>query len=117
MRSPASIPSLVPSYDVTVHVVLDDFGKLGRSYREADEDAADLETVINDFLTGQYIKPQRVVAFNTAEGWARAVSEDVAWEILKRAVEVGSPLPRGTREFVVYHVGEDETLRAENAIL
>jgi len=58
-----------------------------------------------------------VVAFNTAEGWARDVSEDVGWELLKRAVKLGSPLPEGTREFVIFHVSEAETLRAESAIL
>ena len=31
-------PSLVPSFDVTVYLVLDDFGKLGRSYLETDEE-------------------------------------------------------------------------------
>ena len=28
-------PSLVPKFDVTVYLVLDDFGKIGRAYREA----------------------------------------------------------------------------------
>jgi hypothetical protein len=37
MRSASSTPSLVPDFDITVHIVLDDFGKLGRSYRETDE--------------------------------------------------------------------------------
>jgi hypothetical protein len=39
-------PSVVPSFDVTVYLVLDDFGRLGRSYLETDEDSADLETVV-----------------------------------------------------------------------
>jgi len=30
----SATPSLVPHFDVTVHVVLDDFGKTGRAYRE-----------------------------------------------------------------------------------
>ena len=37
MRSPSIAPS---GFDVDVYVVLDDFGKLGRSYRETDEEAA-----------------------------------------------------------------------------
>ena len=43
-------PSLVPSsaFDVTVYLVLEDFGKLGRSYLETDEDKADLETVMRN---------------------------------------------------------------------
>jgi hypothetical protein len=49
-------PSLVPSGDTeTVYLVLDDFGELGRCWREADiETAADLETVIGDLLKGEY---------------------------------------------------------------
>ena len=40
MRS-TSGPGLVPSsFDVTVHLVLDDFGKFGRAYLETDEGKA-----------------------------------------------------------------------------
>jgi hypothetical protein len=35
---PRSTASLVPHFDVTVHIVLDDFGKAGRVYRETDEE-------------------------------------------------------------------------------
>jgi hypothetical protein len=69
--------SLVPGFDVAVHVVLDDFGKAGRAYRETDERETSLETVIDDLITGQFNNPVRIVAFNSAEGWSRDVSEDV----------------------------------------
>jgi hypothetical protein len=93
-------PSLVPRFDVTVHLVLNDFGQLGRAYLETDEDQADLETVISNLLQGQYRSPKRVVAFNTAEGWARDVSEDLAREVVGRCTAEGKPLPEGTRKFV-----------------
>jgi hypothetical protein len=64
-------------------LVLNDFGKLGRAYLETDEDQANLETVISNLLQGQYRLPKRVVAFNTSEGWARDVSEDVALEVVE----------------------------------
>jgi hypothetical protein len=55
-------PSIVPAdEDETVCLVADDFGKLGRAWREADYEATDLETVIQDLLTGQYRNPVRVV--------------------------------------------------------
>ena len=117
MRNPVATPSLVPSYDVTVYLVLDDFGKLGRAYRETDEEDTDLETVIANMLTGQYTNPVRVVAFNTAEGWSRDVSEDIAWEALKRSVTEGKALPASTRAFASFHIGESETVMAENALL
>jgi hypothetical protein len=33
---------LAPDFEVTVHIVLDDFGKAGRAYRETAEEAADI---------------------------------------------------------------------------
>jgi hypothetical protein len=107
----------VPSFDVTVYLVLDDFGEIGRAYREADEEACDLETIIKGMLSGEYKKPVRVVAFNTLEGWSRDVSEGIAWEVLKRASEQGITLPSPTHTFIVYKVGENAALRAENALL
>ena len=32
-------------------------------------------------MGGQYSCPLRVVAFNAAEGWARDVTEDIAWAV------------------------------------
>jgi hypothetical protein len=109
---PFSTP-LVPHFDVTVHIVLDDFGRAGRAYRETDEAQAGLENVIDDLVTGQFNKPVRVIAFNTAEGWARDVSEDVAREVMKRVAERGRPLAASTRQFVETYVDEDELMRAE----
>jgi hypothetical protein len=117
MLAPNNTPSLVPAFDVTVHIVLDDFGKAGRVYLETDEEDAGLEAVIGNLSTGQYNNPVRVVAFNTAEGWSRDVSEDVAWELLNRLVKEGNLLPAATRGFVEFHVGEDETLRAEAGLV
>jgi hypothetical protein len=117
MRNATSSPPLAPSLDVTVYLVLDDFGKLGPAYRKAHEDSSDIEAVIEGMLSGQYTKPLRVVAFNTAERWGRDVSEDIAWEVLKRAVEQGVTLQSSTYAFVASMVGEDFALRAENALL
>jgi hypothetical protein len=65
---------LVPLFDLTVHIVLDDFGKAGRVYRETDEQGASLDSVVDDLLTGQFNNPLRVVAFNTSEAWSRDMS-------------------------------------------
>jgi len=92
-------------YDVTVHVVLDDFGKLGRAYREVDEANADFETVVSSLIAGQYSCPQRIVAFNTAEGWARDVSEDVAHEVQDRARLEYVELPAATAAFLERELG------------
>jgi hypothetical protein len=115
MRDEAA-PSVVPSFDMTVHIVLNDFGQLGRSYLETDEENATFDMVVQWMLQGQFSRPLRVVAFNTAEGWSRDVSEDVAWEILRRASSECRSLPDATHDFAVFHVGENEVLRALNAV-
>jgi hypothetical protein len=106
----------VPSFDVTVHIVLDDFGQAGRAYRETDEERADLEEVVDNLLSGQFNNPLRVIAFNTAEGWSRDVAEDVAWELMRRVTKIGSPVTTASRNFVAFHIGEEELLRAEAAL-
>src|SRR3981081_3517078 len=96
--------SLVPQDTPTVHLVLDDLEPLGRVYRETDQAEADRETIISNFLTGQFYKPLRVVAFNLGEGWVRDVSEDVARELIARAHAEDADLPEATRGFIERHV-------------
>jgi hypothetical protein len=85
MRRSNWTPSIVPNGDdATVYLVADDFGKTGRAWAEADYETADLETVIQDLLSGRYSKPIRVIAFNTAERWSEDVSTDVAQELRRR---------------------------------
>src|SRR5438105_4831420 len=85
MRRSHWTPSIVPNEnDETVYLVADDFGQHGRAWREADVETTDLETVIQDLLTGQYKNPTRVVAFNTAERWSEDISADVAQELRRR---------------------------------
>jgi hypothetical protein len=95
MRKSNWTPSIVPNgNDQTVYLFADDFGKIGRAWRETDLEATDLETVIQDLLTGQYNNPIRIVAFNTAERWSEDVSEDVARELRSRCdLEMRDTLP------------------------
>jgi len=53
----------------------------------------DLETVIQDLLTGQYNNPIRVIAFNTAERWSEDVSEDVGHELRRGCDPQGRDIP------------------------
>jgi len=64
-----SAASIVPAFDVAVHIVLDDFGKDDRVYLETDEADVTFETVIEDLLTGQYNSPLRVVASTRLRMW------------------------------------------------
>jgi hypothetical protein len=103
-----SAAPLVPHFDVTVHIVLDDVGKAGRVYRETDEEDTTLGSVVDDLLTGQFNNQVRVVAFNTSEGWSREVSEDVAREVLRRVAGRARPLAASSRKFVETYVDGDE---------
>ena len=40
-------------------------------------------------VEGQYSHPVRIVAFNSAEGWCRDVTMDIADELRRRYVEFG----------------------------
>jgi hypothetical protein len=100
MRTPT--PPLAPDqqpHDVTVHIVLNDFGQLGRAYVETDEAAADVQTVVNKINDGEYSNPIRVVAFNTAEGWSRDVTDDIARALLDREAREAD-LSESARRFV-----------------
>ena len=83
-------PSIVPEgADHDTYLVLNNFGRIGCSWRETDVDKADRETLIRDLVEGQYGHPVRIVAFNTAEGWSRDVTMDIADELRRRYIEFG----------------------------
>jgi hypothetical protein len=101
MRSSDWTPSIVPSGDhQDVCLVVDDFGRRGRAYCETDVEATDLETVIQDLLDGQYSNPVRVVSFNTAEGWSRDISANVAGELRRRCDLQMRDIPSNILDFI-----------------
>jgi hypothetical protein len=83
-----------PNDDVTVYLVEEDFGQHARGFVKTDAAEADRETIIRNLISGRYTAPLRVIAFNTAEGWSRDVSEDVANEVLDRAFDADEMLDR-----------------------
>ena len=100
-----SSPSIVPDQDDRdIYLVLDDFGgRLGRAWPETDEERTDREIVITDLMTGQYSNPVRVVAFNTAEGWSRDLSEEIADELLRWYAEQDREVPPSLEDFIERH--------------
>jgi hypothetical protein len=106
MPRTSSTPSIVPNGDDSdVYLVVDDFGRNGRVYRETDVETAELETVIVDLIEGQYKNPIRVVAFNTAEKWSQDVSADVAHELRMRCDLQMRDIPFFLQGFVDRHEG------------
>ncbi len=79
--------------------MLNDFGPFGCAYVETDEANASERDVISNISSGHYSKPIRVVAFNTAEGWSRDVTEDIAEALLERDASEGD-LSESAKAFV-----------------
>jgi hypothetical protein len=111
MRKFSWTPSIVPrDDDQTVYLVVDDLGRLGRVWREANVDTTDLETVTLDMLEGQYSNPIGVFGFNPFDGWSQDVSADVAQELRRRCDLQLRDVPGSIVDFVERHEGRDRQL-------
>ena len=95
------------SNDVTVYMVLNDY-RTGLAYVETAADEADRETIIRNFLSGQYSNALQVISFNTAEGWSQDVSEDIVSELLERAIDGDDTLSEATKRFIDRHISPGE---------
>ena len=75
-------------------VLLDAFGVwTGRAWRQTDDDVGTYrDMLIRDLLHEVYIHPVRIVAFNTAEGWSRNITTEIAAELKQRRDE-GENIP------------------------
>jgi len=95
------LASLVPDNTQSdIYLVLDAFGpRSGRAWRETDEEEANR---VSNLLEGQYENPVRIVAFNTAEGWSRDVTVEIADELRRRFVEYDE-VPVSLLEFLEAH--------------
>ena len=70
-RSPSIVP---PEANQDTYLVLDDFGgRLGRAWRETDEEDTDRVTLIRDLMDDQYSHPARIVAFTD---WLHEIKYD-----------------------------------------
>jgi hypothetical protein len=105
MAKTVQTPSIVPDAEQYVYFVLDHLGRGGHIWPEAEADTTDLETIVVDLLAGQYKNPIRVVGFNTAEGWSRDVSADVAQELRRRCDLQQRDIPFFLQDFVDRHEG------------
>jgi hypothetical protein len=107
---PKSLPLApgAPSDDRTIYIVLDGFGNIGRAYRETAESEADERTTIDNFLSARYLRPVRVVAFNTDDHSSWDVSEDIAHSVAEWARRQCRKLSEGTRRFLEEHLTEAE---------
>jgi hypothetical protein len=103
--SPVMPRSVSDSDDPTVYLAMSDFGEHGRAFVETDITKAGRDAIVRNLLGGQYRNALRVVAFNTVEGWARDVSEEIANEILEGAHFADVNFSDCTKRFLERHVG------------
>jgi hypothetical protein len=99
MRSSPPIAPNVQEQDI--YLVLDDFGILGRAWRETDEAGANRSTLVRNLFDEQYENPVRIVAFNTAQGWSRDVTDEIANE-LRRLCDK-TEIPASLEDFLEEH--------------
>jgi hypothetical protein len=101
MRKSNWTPSIVPrDNDQNVYLVVDDLGRLGWVWREAEFENTDFETVVQDLLDGQYTNPIGVFSFNTMQGCSRDVSDGIARELRRRCDLQLRELPSSLQDFV-----------------
>jgi hypothetical protein len=98
----------LPNNDADFYLVIEGFGARGPSFLETDLAQADRNTIVRNFISGQYEDALRVVSFNVAEGWSRDVSEDIAGEIIDRAYDADETLTEATKRFIDRHMTPGE---------
>ena len=74
------------------------------------EAEADEASIIENILNGEYSHPLRVVAFNTTEGWARDVTEDIARAALSKTQSEHRSISIVTQDFLARTLGVDASL-------
>jgi hypothetical protein len=79
-----------------------------------DEEKGDRETLIRHLIDGEYEHVVRIVAFNTAQGWSRDVSTEIAREVVERARAQGEDLTGPVRRFVDWELERAERQRASS---
>ena len=109
-QSVASPPLAPVGFDFDVYIVLDDFGSLGRSYRETAEEEADRESLIRDLMGGQYNNPTRIVCFNTAQGTSRDATLEIVQEIQDRVSLKSEEISPGLRDFIEWELERSKRL-------
>jgi hypothetical protein len=101
-RSWSIVPRVNEDKDRDVYLVLDTFGEMGLAWRETDDADTERAALVRDLLDGQYEDPVRIVAFNTAKGWSRDVTEDVADELQEYCADLDE-IPVYLQDFLERH--------------
>lgn len=88
-------------------------GRRERYFAERDAARANRHDTLADIVSGQIERVRRVLSFNPAEGWSRDVSEDIAHDALRTALEDRQGVPDHLMDFLEEHLGCDTVATAE----
>ena len=104
-------PSIIPGGrpDQDYYLVVNDF-RDGPAFLETDLDRADLETIVQNLMLGEYSDPLRVIRVNPETQRCGDVSSMVAAEVLRRLTLEGSDVPERLEGFIELHTGPDRQL-------
>jgi hypothetical protein len=94
--------------DVTVYLVVNDFGTPGCAFVETGISEANRETVLRNFLTGQYSNAHRVVVAQHCRGLVPWCFGGLAGELLERAYDGDDILTEVTKRFITRHLNLGE---------
>jgi hypothetical protein len=104
----------VPDTDLCVieaDIVVD--GRRERYFAERDAARTNRRDTLADIVSGQVERVRRVLSFNPAEGWACDVSEDIARDALRAALEYRQGVPGHLLDFLEEYLGCDTVATAE----
>jgi hypothetical protein len=82
-------------------------------FAERDAARTNRRDTLADIVSGQIGRVRRVLSFNPAEGWARDVSEDIAHDALRAALDDRQGVPDHLVDFLEEHLGCDTLATAE----
>jgi len=88
-------------------------GRRERYFAERDVLRTNRRDTLADIVSGQIERVRRVLSFNPAEGWARDVSEDIAHDALRAALEDRQGVPDHLMDFLEEHLGCEAVASAE----
>ena len=100
--------SIVPNTEHVTYLLLDEIGSYGPIWREMSDGEANVATILDWIVQGQFDNPLRVVAFNTEEGWSRDVTQEIATKLLDLN-QNGVALGAAARDFVNRVTGKSAT--------
>jgi hypothetical protein len=86
--------------DHDVYLTVDDLGRMGRIWREADVEATDFETVVTDLFEGQY-KTRSAFSVSMASKVGRRTSRKIS----PKSYAVAD-VPSSIQDFVKRHEGQ-----------